>query len=239
MKKLYLPFLIVVFFSLFITQIFANSYHLTICDAELIEKSPRAPDSEYLERMQETIFTLMTAATYDELRPLVNQFLEIAEKYPEEWLPPYYSSLAFAFSGYLSQGSIGEKDALFDEADKHLAIAEQLDPEISEIMALKSFILMGRLSADLQARSMYMGETLMWSLDQARQFDAENPRIRLLSALMEHGSAQFMGQSTDQACNQALSVKPAIEAELRAAEEGSILPSWGMNLIQFMQAQCP
>lgn len=236
--KTTLRFIISTLFLLLIAQCLAGVHPRTSIHAKASEQNLPEPDTEFMETMQATLQALLTAASVDELRPLTDKFSAIAENYPGEWLPPYYTALAFTNMGYLSEGDIAEKDGLFDEAEKHLAKADELQPENSEVMALKSFILMGRLSADPQSRGMYMGDSVMRSLNQARQLYADNPRVRLLSVLMEHGSAQFMGQSTDQACRQALSVKPAIEADLKKAEEGSIMPAWGINLIDWLETQC-
>ncbi len=236
--KTKLSFLISTLFFLFIAQCLAGMHLHASIHTEDTGKILTEPDTDYMEKMRKNVQVLLAATSVDELRPLTDQFSTIAENYPDEWLPSYYAALAFTNMGYLLEGSIAEKDDLFDEADKHLATAEELQPENPEVKALKTFILMGRLTADPQSRAMYMGDSVMRSLNQARQLDAENPRIRLISAIMDHGSAQFMGQSTDQACRQGMSVKPAIEENLQAAEEGSIKPAWGMNLIEWLETQC-
>lgn len=188
----------------------------------------------YESVMIEHIERLNHAGTIDELQEVANGFYRVSQVHSDEWLPSYYTALAFANMGYISRGSVTEKDAFFDEAGKHLDSAEKISANNSEIVTLRGYILMGKLSADPANRGQRLSPRIIQLYGKAMQLDTENPRALVLSARMEYGMAQFMGQGTGLVCERVFTGKELLSKET----DNALLPSWGEYILNDILDVC-
>lgn len=106
----------------------------------------------------------------------------------------------------------------------------------SELYTLKGFILMMKIAIDPAGKGATLSGVCSNALEKAHELDAQNPRALLLMGQMSHGTAQFFGQSTEQACNL---VKESIALFKNENREGTLLPTWGLyNAEGWLQESC-
>lgn len=184
--------------------------------------------------MKEHIELLNNAGTISELQKAANAFQRISGIHDDEWLPPYYTALAYANMGYISNGGADEKDAFFTEAEKHLNRAETLSENSAEITTLKGYILMGRLNADPGNRGQRLSPRIFQLFEKALQMDPENPRAAILLARMEYGMAGFMGQNTAYICERISTHKELFSK----SKDDTLLPAWGEYILDNLLKEC-
>ena len=107
---------------------------------------------------------------------------------------------------------------------------------MTEIYALRGFSSMMRINVDPAVRGQEYATKAVGYLQQASQLNDQNPRVVLMMAQMQYGTAQFSGSDTAPICNQ---FKMAIELfDIETKKEGSIAPSWGRPLAVSMVNNC-
>lgn len=193
--------------------------------------------ASYQNVMKQHIEQLNTGSV-DELQKLANSFKRIAQAHPEEWLPAYYAAYAYANIGYMSSGNVADKDVFFDEAEQQINKAAALQKNHSEIVTLKGYIMMGKLSADPANRAQRMSPHVMQTFGQALQLDPDNPRAIVLMANMELGSAQFLRADVQPSCQMAKSAIPLFEKEKALKKDDSLQPTWGMFMVERVMQAC-
>lgn len=194
------------------------------------------PDSttSYEAIMKEHIEMLNNASTIGEMQEAANGFFRVSQVHTDEWLPRYYTALAYANMGYMSIGGVDDKDAYFIEAEKHLESAGKLSENNSEIITLKGYSLMGKLNADPVNRGQRLSPRILQLYNKARQLNPENPRAVVLSARMEFGMSSFMGQDTSPLCERIFASKELFSQET----VNTLLPSWGEYILKDLLEEC-
>ncbi len=159
---------------------------------------------------------------------LVPGFEEIAEAYPDQWLPAYHASRILIISSF-SNPVADEKDLLLEQAKKLLDRAFNLAPEESELFVLDAMYYIGMMSVEPETRGpmYYMDATE--AIDKSKSLNPENPRACYLDGMMTLNMPDFMGGGPE----------PARPIFLEAAEkfknfqsEDPFWPAWGEDLVQ-------
>ncbi len=189
----------------------------------------------YHTAMKDTIDVLYQAKIQQELMDVANKFERIGIAEKDKWLPYYYSAYCFVLMSTIEK-DISKLDGYLDIADGNIEKAEKLKGDIVEILTLKGFSSMMRIGVDPATRGQEYSMKSVAFLQQANQLDGQNPRVVLMLAQMQYGTAQFFGSGTAEACAQFSNAKKLFEEEENDSE--SILPSWGKQQAQVMLEQC-
>ncbi len=189
----------------------------------------------YEKAMRDALDKMSLATSVDELSLVANQFERIANVEKESWLPVYHAGYARVLMAAMEQ-DLQKKDPYLDAAQKNLDIAENMEHDATERMALQGFLYMIRMSID-PARGMELGQKCAMVLNQAYMMNNQNPRAVLMLGQFNHGSALYMGADTSEACAM---FDTALQLLDQAQDEGAdqFLPNWGKDLALNLQRQC-
>ncbi|MDN4165508.1 hypothetical protein QWY31_08350 [Cytophagales bacterium LB-30] len=197
--------------------------------------STQAQDNTaYTEAMQAQLVLLDSAHSSDDLQAVINTMERIAQVETAQWHPRYYLAYASLHQNFYFKES-AERAKYLDKAQAYLDKALVDFPQHSELLALQGFVWMIRVSLDPATYGqLYAGKT-MEILQKAKALNPNNPRAAFLLGQMSYGTAQFFGQSTEQAC--AL-VSQAVSLYETATPTDSLAPKWGKKGALSMQEKC-
>lgn len=192
--------------------------------------------SAYEKVMTEKVAKVQQSQNADELGALANDFSRISLKETKEWLPNYYAAFALIQKGrtLMRAGNVSELDALADEAQKHIDLADALSPNNVEIAILKKMVHSMKMMVDPQARFMTEGSMAAKYLAEAEKMDAENPRITLLKAEDTYYTpAQFGGSQ-----EKGIELFKKAQAQYKVYKSPTALsPVWGKEEADYFLAQ--
>ncbi len=172
------------------------------------------------------------AQTAEDWTALHNDFARIANKESQEWLPHYYAALSDLQKGrtMMQKGITTELDALADEADKHIALAETLSPKNSEIYVLKKISHSLRMMVNPMERFRTEGALAEKALQTAKALDANNPRIYLLMAEDAYFTPEQFGGSKSKGMELFQKAKDLYE---KYPAKSPLLPHWGKEEAEY------
>ncbi len=184
--------------------------------------------TDYEKTMAEKISALDQATTLDALSTLANDFAKIGEKEKKQWLPFYYSALANIRKGrMLLQDNKNEGvDAIADEADKNIALAEALSPMNSELFILKKMTHSLRMRVNPMMRFRTEGDEAAKALSVAKSLDANNPRIMLLEAEDTYFTPKQYGGSKEKGLEM---LKKSLDMFKKFTPKTALDPNWGQK----------
>jgi hypothetical protein len=193
---------------------------------------------KFVKAMESRIAILDTTSDPAGFVDLANAFERIAEAEKNQWLPYYYAAYCNATAGLII-GSGGDMmaaktdktDPYAEKAEKHVAKAEELSGENSEIFIVKKMIATLKMIGDPMNRYMTYGPEAAAMLEQARKLNPDNPRIYLLEAQDKYYTPEQFGGSKEEA--KVLFEKANTLFE-KFKPEYSISPNWGRSQIQQM-----
>lgn len=138
----------------------------------------------YEKVMTEKVENLNKSHSMEELTALANDFERIATKEKTQWLPLYYTALAHLQKGrmLMQSGKVEALDEIADTAEKHLAQAELLEKDNSEIVLLKKMATSLKMMVNPQQRYMSFGMKADGLLKLAEKLNPNNPRVALIKA---------------------------------------------------------
>jgi hypothetical protein len=189
----------------------------------------------YETAMKNTLDELKNIQNLSDLVAIANKFNRIGAAEKDQWLPYYYSAYCYIIMT-TQESDVTKWDDYLNTADNNIGKAEKLNPDMVEILALKGFSSMMRINVDPAVRGQEYSMKSVGYLQQANQLDDQNPRVILMMAQMQYGTAQFFGSDTAPICNE---FKKAVELfEQQSNDPDSILPSWGKPQAQSMVKNC-
>ena len=176
---------------------------------------------------------LAQAKQSEEFTALANDFLRIAEKEKTQWLPYYYTALAHLNNGrkQLIEKKTDNLDAISDEADKYIALADGLSPNNSEIYILKKMSSHARMMVNPMLRFRSHGKTADEALNKAKELNPNNPRALMLDGQDFYYKPALFGGSKDKA---KVLFDKADEQFKAAKPETAISPNWGQAENDYM-----
>ncbi len=185
----------------------------------------QAQNNAFISAMEKAVNSYQQIENMADYQQTANQFKRIAEMNPDEWLPQYNLGLTYVYMSF-EKGLDGDRrDELLAVAAEYTEQAETLSPENVEIVVLKGYVKMAKLSVNPALRGMYMTPQVNSLFEKALAMDPNNPRALIMFARMKYGTAQFFRSSTDDACQMARKSLEQFERE----SEGGIYPHWGAN----------
>ena len=84
---------------------------------------------------------------------------------------------------------------------------------------------------------MELGQKCAMALNQAYMMNNQNPRAVLMLGQFNHGSAQYMGADTSEACAMFAEALQLLD-QAKEDEADQFLPKWGKNMALNMQGLC-
>jgi len=192
-------------------------------------------NEQYQSFMKETISLYDSVKTMDDYKNILNRFDRIAQAESQEWLPSYYVGLTYIYMSFAKGLEDDQRDDYLDKALEYVDQAEEIAGENSEIVLLRGYIYMAKVSVSPAMRGMTLSGKVSALFEKALAMDPQNPRANLMVGRWKYGSAQFFGSSTDEACNY---MNKALELFQSSSEEAGLNPSWGLNQAQAMSKRC-
>lgn len=141
--------------------------------------------TDYEKIMTEKISKMEACKTPEGFQVLANDFQRIGSKESVQWLPAYYAAFSYIQKGriMMREGKMQELDAIAAQAEKHLAMAQNLvGADNAEIRLLKKMSYSLRMMVNPQQRFMTDGARASEELNIAEKLDPSNPRIALIKA---------------------------------------------------------
>jgi hypothetical protein len=184
-----------------------------------------AQSAQYTDAMTKQTSELDSSGTFtaDGLQQKANTFERIADAEKSQWLPYYYAAYAQVMQALMLQDK-SQIDPLADRAEGNLDKAEALSPKNSEIACIRSLIATARLTVDPMTRGMKYGPEAAALLEQAADFNPENPRIYLLRGQSLLFTPEQWGGSKSKAKT---TLELALQKFAAFKPESSIAPHWG------------
>ncbi len=190
----------------------------------------------YETAMESTLEQMHKAETQIEILVVANKFERIGAAEKSKWLPYYYAAYCYIMMTTVEE-ELTKWDSYLDTADGILEKSTKFKKaDMVEILALKGFSTMMRISVDPAARGQEYSMKSAAFLQQANQLDDQNPRVNLMMAQMLYGTARFFGSGTDEACQKFMDAKDLLEKE--ETQGRGILPAWGKPQVESMLAKC-
>ncbi|WP_109832111.1 tetratricopeptide repeat protein [Reichenbachiella versicolor] len=189
--------------------------------------------NKYEDQMTSSIQSLYRASP-NELDQLTNKFNRIGQAEKDKWEPYYYASLSQVFKFFQTTDNT-DRDLVIDRSLEILSSAESIAPANSEVVALKGFALMMKMTVDPATRGKSMGAKIGATLGKAVQLNPNNPRAVLFLGQMQMGTAEFFGESTDDACQMVLKADQLFKEQ---EVSDPIAPSWGNYGIEEWLGKC-
>jgi len=118
-----------------------------------------------------------------------------------------------------------DKDKYLDLAMQEVEKGEAINPNDSELEAMRGYIHMIKLTVDPATRGMTYSGLAFTSFQKAITLDPENPRAHFLMGRMQYGTAQFMGGGTEDACGSLFKARVLFEKEEEPVNP--FAPTWG------------
>jgi len=194
-----------------------------------------AQSEKYVAAMKKNLAMFDSVKTTAEYQALSAAFERIGDAEKTEWLPYYYAGLALTSAGWrdtkLDKDVNAEKiKTLSDKAD---ALAKE-NADKSEILSIRNMATTQQMLVDPQTRWASYGQEAGRYLQQAKQLNANNPRLYYLEGASIFGTPEQFGGGKANA-------KPILEkavALYKAEQQKPFYPHWGQRQAEDMLAQC-
>lgn len=186
----------------------------TIADAQSIN---------YNSEMQHTLTILDTARTQSGYKSSIENFKKIAIANEKDWLPQYYIAYCNLIWGIRGNQDEETKDNIYNTAIDYINKADLIDPNNSEIYALKGYITFMQMAVSPQQRAMKMIPESNVLIAKSIALNPENPRAYLLKGQNTYYTPEMFGGSKDEA-------KKILATSLEKFEKyntTALQPNWG------------
>lgn len=193
-----------------------------------------AQNKKYMDAMEKNVAGLDTSRTIEQLQPLENNFERIANAEKKEWLPYYYAAYCNVNMTYaVKKGD--EIDVYCDKADALVKKADSLNPDNSEIQALKAQIAAARIGVNPMVRGRKYGPEAAELREKSKKLDPNNPRPWMLEGMSFFYTPAAFGGGKDKA---KVSYTKALELFDAFKPASSIHPRWGKGTAEYFLKQC-
>jgi hypothetical protein len=192
-----------------------------------------AQNNGYITTMEKNVAILDTTRNTAVLQSLANMFERIANAEKKEWLPNYYAAYCNVNMSYTGKNDM--VDTYCDKADMLIKKADSLNPNNSEIYALKAQIASARISVNPMSRGQKYGPQAKELREKAKSLDNTNPRPYYLDGMAFFYTPTMFGGGKDKA-------KIAYEKALALFETfkpaSGIAPRWGKGSTEYFLKKC-
>jgi len=195
-----------------------------------------AQNTQYQEMMSKNIANINYNASMEQLQDAANQMERVATVEKSEWLPSYYSSLAYVYMATkeLQKGG-GEIMSYVDKAQASLNKAKEIAPDNSEVLTAQGYIYMAHIWPNPMANGAKYTPMAFAQLDKAIKADPTNPRPHYLKGQnLFYTPAAFGGGKK----NAAKQFKMAEDKFAAFKPASDISPNWGEESNAYFFNQC-
>jgi tetratricopeptide (TPR) repeat protein len=182
---------------------------------------PVHAQTKYETEMEKALNEFSSSKTADEMEKVAQHFDRIAKVEKENWLPLYYSMFIRTLNAFGMDKNAAIKKA--NELEETYGILETLNPDKSEILALRGLFRTVKVAKDPETYGMSLSGAIIKDYDEALKINPNNPRAMYLMAQYNMGGAQFWGKDPKDYCGPVEKAKTLFPAEKPA----NFLPNWG------------
>lgn len=197
--------------------------------------SANAQSDKYVAAMKKNLVQFDSVKTTSDYQALSAAFERIGDAEKTEWLPYYYAGLALTTPGWTDKNL--DKDA---NAERIKALCDKADvlakdnADKAEILSVRNMAAMQQMIVDPPNRWASYGQEAGRYLQQAKQLNANNPRLYYLEGASVFGTPEQFGGGK-------ASAKPILEkavALYKTEQQKPLYPHWGQKQAEEMLAQC-
>lgn len=200
----------------------------------MIALNASAQNSKFEKAMIKNVNMMDTVTTVETWQTVTNNVERMAAAEPNEWLASYYAGYSNLMLG-LNQKDNTTKDSYFDRALSFINKADSIQPNNSEIYALRGFALSMKISVDPMQRGMTLGPQSGIYISKAKELDPSNPRPWMLQGQ----SAMFTPEQYGGGKAKALPLlETAVEKYKNFKLENPVMPHWGEKRTKDVLEQC-
>ncbi|MEO9485135.1 MAG: hypothetical protein ABJG47_16865 [Ekhidna sp.] len=181
-------------------------------------------NGQFEKAMGKNVPAMFAAETSEDLQAAINNLNRIGEAEKNRWEPYYYVAFGYLKMSEMYQ-TAEDKDKYLDLAMKAVEKGEEINPNDSELEAIRGYVNMIKLTVDPATRGMTYSGLAFGSFQKAIALNPNNPRAHFLMGRMQYGTAQFMGGGTDDACSSLFKAMVLFGKEEKS--DNPFAPSWG------------
>ncbi|MFC7348601.1 hypothetical protein ACFQO9_17935 [Chryseobacterium zhengzhouense] len=188
--------------------------------------------SQYEKIMTEKIAKIETCKTTEDFNALSNDFQRIADKEKGKWQPSYYAAFSQIQKGriLMRENKVTELDAVADQAQKFVDLAEEADKNNSEIYLLQKMIYSLKMMVNPMERYMTFGAKAEETLKKAEQLNPQNPRVTLIKAEDVYFTPEQFGGSKKKGLEL---FKESLEKFNSFKPKTALDPNWGKSEAEY------
>lgn len=192
--------------------------------------------SQYEKVMTEKIAKIETCKTAEDFNALSNDFQRIADKEKGKWQPNYYAAFSQIQKGrvLMRENKMTELDAVADQAQKFVDLAEEADKNNSEIYLLQKMIYSLKMMVNPMERYMTFGAKADETLKKAEQLNPQNPRVTLIKAEDIYFTPEQYGGSKKKGMEL---FKTSLEKFNSFKPKTALDPNWGKSEAEYFISQ--
>lgn len=200
----------------------------------MIAMNAFAQKSKFELALKSNVDMMDTATTVETWQTITNNVERMAAAEKKEWLAQYYAGYANLLLG-LRQADNQSKDSYYDRALSYVDKADSLQPDNSEIYALRGFALSMKIGVDPMNRGMTLGPQSGIYISKAKELDPTNPRPWMLQGQ----SAMYTPEQYGGGKAKALPLlETAVEKYKNFKLENPVMPHWGEKRTKDVLEQC-
>jgi hypothetical protein len=145
--------------------------------ASALTMTVAAQAQNFKESLQKTFTAFDTTQDVKIKQEQSNKIALIAKRWPDEWAGHYYNAYSKVILSYMEEDE-AKRDAWLEEAEKeHDEVVSLLKKDNDETYVLAALIANGRMAVKPMARWQKYGKLFEENLKQAKELNANNPRI--------------------------------------------------------------
>lgn len=199
--------------------------NLFVLFACLISLNLFAQNPAYDRAMTNAMTQFKAGEGIEDMQASANTFSRIAGMAPTEWIPSYYACLANLNLAFMHMKTDEDKAEKFLEvAQTHIATAENIKPNESEIYTLLAYTLIAEVSMSPMVKGPLMSSTVFSTLETAVELNANNPRAHYLTGMYTLNMPAFFGGGAE---NAKPHVEKAVELYTSELAANDFMPTWG------------
>jgi hypothetical protein len=187
---------------------------------------------QYEKIMTEKIARIEACKTAEDFNALSNDFQRIADKEKGKWQPSYYAAFSQIQKGriLMRENKVTELDAVADQAQKFVDLAEEADKNNSEIYLLQKMIYSLKMMVNPMERYMTFGAKAEETLKKAEQLNPQNPRVTLIKGEDVYFTPEQFGGSKKKGLEL---FKESLEKFNSFKPQTALDPNWGKSEAEY------
>jgi len=193
-----------------------------------------AQNVKFEKAMLKNVSMMDTASNLEVWTSITNNVERMAAAEEKEWLAQYYAAYSNLLVGVMQKDN-STKDSYFDRAIAFIDKADIIQPNNSEIYALRGFALGVKIGVDPMQRGMTLGPQAGMVLSKAKELDSNNPRPYFLQGQSAMYTPEQYGGGKEKAIKL---LETAVEKYKNFKLDNPVMPHWGEKRTKDVLEQC-